>query len=304
MYNTLFVMTGLPGAGKSTIAKQSFKDIAVILSSDDYRLRLTGDESDQSINNKVFEELYRDARTHLAAGKNVLIDATNVTYKARKKAIQIGKECHSRIFSVFVYTPIDECIENDAKRDKKVGKDVIEKYLKIFEYPQGFEGFDGILFIKNRQKPLTYPRQKIDEIWQKCDGMHQNNPHHIYTVGEHMRKACQLADLLSPGVLPVAALHHDIGKCLTYTEKDGVGHFYGHAGAGAYLFCEFHDEYSETVFDRVIFLINNHMRAHTWNTERTIKKYVTCYGADNVRDLLLLATIDKIATGVIPADNN
>lgn len=303
MYNKLYIMIGLPGAGKTTIAKQNFKDIATILSSDDYRLHLTGDENDQSVNSQVFEELYRDAKTHLTAGKNVLIDATNITYKARKRAIQVGRECHSYIVGVFVYTPVSECIENDAKRSRKVGKGVIEKYLKIFEYPQKFEGFNEVLFIENRQKPLTYPRQKIDEIWQKCNEMQQNNPHHAYTVGEHMRRTAHLADLLAPGAVAVAALHHDIGKCLTYTEKDGVGHFYGHAGAGAYLFCEFRSAYTERVFDQAIFLINNHMRAHTWNTERTIVKYVERYGADNVRNLLLLAAIDKITTGVVSSNN-
>lgn len=54
--NKLYMMIGLPGSGKSTIAKEISKsEDAVIVSSDEIRKEL-GDINDQSQNNKVFEE--------------------------------------------------------------------------------------------------------------------------------------------------------------------------------------------------------------------------------------------------------
>lgn len=59
----------------------------------------------------------------------------------------------------------------------------------------------------------------------------QRNPHHCYTVGEHI-----LHSMLHIGpdrVLRLTMLLHDIGKPEVMTEDaDGVRHFQGHAGAG------------------------------------------------------------------------
>ena len=59
----------------------------------------------------------------------------------------------------------------------------------------------------------------------------QNNPHHIYNVGEHLMQC-----LLHTGAdksLRIAALLHDIGKPRTKTtDEEGIDHFYGHAQLG------------------------------------------------------------------------
>lgn len=59
----------------------------------------------------------------------------------------------------------------------------------------------------------------------------QNNPHHIYSVGEHTLNA--LCYVESDKVLRLSVLLHDIAKpvCQT-TDDDGVHHFHGHPGYG------------------------------------------------------------------------
>ena len=60
----------------------------------------------------------------------------------------------------------------------------------------------------------------------------QNNKHHIYTVYDHMAYSVGYAPN-EPDVR-LALLFHDIGKPDTYfTDKDGVGHFYGHGDVSA-----------------------------------------------------------------------
>ena len=54
----------------------------------------------------------------------------------------------------------------------------------------------------------------------------QNNPHHMYNVGEHTLKALEFVD--SDKVLRLAVLCHDFGKPATRTTEDGMDHFYGH----------------------------------------------------------------------------
>ena len=55
----------------------------------------------------------------------------------------------------------------------------------------------------------------------------QNNPHHIYTVGEHMLQS--LNHIRSDKVLRLAMILHDIAKPDTLqTGEDGIDHFHGH----------------------------------------------------------------------------
>lgn len=60
----------------------------------------------------------------------------------------------------------------------------------------------------------------------------QNNPHHIYSVGEHTLHA--LTQIRADKALRLAVLLHDVGKPDTETvDADGISHFYNHAGQSA-----------------------------------------------------------------------
>lgn len=74
----------------------------------------------------------------------------------------------------------------------------------------------------------------------------QNNPHHIYTVGEHCIKSVCLLNEWYPkqedydkkihSVLVWTMLLHDVGKpSCKRTDKDGIDHFYGHDEVGVKL---------------------------------------------------------------------
>ena len=60
----------------------------------------------------------------------------------------------------------------------------------------------------------------------------QNNPHHCYSVGEHMLRAT--AEVKNDKVLRLTMLLHDIAKpaCISRDEA-GIHHFYGHPEKGA-----------------------------------------------------------------------
>ena len=67
--------------------------------------------------------------------------------------------------------------------------------------------------------------------FDECMETPQNNPHHCYTVGEHILKGVSL--VRKDKVLRLAMLLHDIGKpaCRT-TDDKGIDHFYHHADVG------------------------------------------------------------------------
>lgn len=77
--------------------------------------------------------------------------------------------------------------------------------------------------IKNNEEELF---ELIPEL-EKCKGFNQNNDWHIYDVYEHILHVVDYVD--NDIILRLAALFHDIGKPLVYTEDiNGIGHFYGH----------------------------------------------------------------------------
>lgn len=91
---TLWVMCGLSGSGKSTIAKQLAQEHenTVIVSSDSVREELTGDYENQDHNEEVFQIFHKKIRENLENNKNVIADATNITMKSRRAILQnIGK---------------------------------------------------------------------------------------------------------------------------------------------------------------------------------------------------------------------
>lgn len=144
----LTVLVGIPGSGKSTYVAKNKQENQVVLSSDLIRKELLSGEEDQSNNKLVFDTLYARAREFLLQGKDVVIDATNISVFERKRVLQNFADMKLKRVAVVFETPVEVCIERDAKRERTVGVAVIEKYANRYQKPTKREGFDEILFVK------------------------------------------------------------------------------------------------------------------------------------------------------------
>ena len=145
---TYFIMMcGLPGSGKSTIAKLLFTPNCelVIHSSDDLREEMYGDTSIQGDNKALFAELHRRMHTDLVAGKTVIYDATNLTVATRKQALDAIRDIDCKKLAFVVTTPLDECIARNNARARVVPEDVIRRMASYFSVPTKDEGFDDVV---------------------------------------------------------------------------------------------------------------------------------------------------------------
>lgn len=293
--NKLIVLVGLPASGKSTYATMCAEiENTIVLSSDKLRKELLGDESCQTNNQLVFDTLYRRAKQYLIDGYNVIIDATNINMKDRKRTLSNFQGLDIERVAIVLATPIEVCYERDLKRERTVGKDVIDKFVQRFEIPMEYEGFDSVVIVESSIE-LRY---NLNDLKVKMNVTEQFNPHHKYTIGIHCNKCYhELFNRTTDVVLQSAGLWHDIGKLYTKTlDEDGIAHYYSHHNVGAYiLLCA--DWWGESVSREIIFYVNFHMNPFFWKEEKTHEKYKKLFGEKRYNNLMLLNHCDKIASG-------
>jgi protein phosphatase len=108
-------LVGPSGSGKSSFARKHFRSTEV-LSSDFCRGLVSDDENSQAATNDAFEVLYFVASKRLAAGKLVVIDATNVQPEARKAIIALARQYHC--IPVAIAFDLPEKLCHDRNRDR------------------------------------------------------------------------------------------------------------------------------------------------------------------------------------------
>lgn len=161
---TLYVMCGVPGSGKSTVAN---KINARVVSSDTIRGNLWGDENAQwddsflskfacvedltdkqkrSISNTVvFGIMQNLVISYLENGIDVIADCTNLDAKSRKRWINLHNIAN-KIVAVVMTTPYEECVRRNNNRQRVVPIKVIDEMYKAYKMPTKDEGFDKILY--------------------------------------------------------------------------------------------------------------------------------------------------------------
>ena len=299
------VLVGAVASGKSTYAKQYADECNVrVFSSDEYRKNMYGSETDQSHNDKVFTALYKDLRAALEAGENCILDATNCTIKSRLKALEAVKGVDCVKIASILTADAEQCLKRNSKRERKLPDDVVYKYIRGFEMPLPWEGWDRI-YIQGYDTDFS-PKynQKVEDMALKQMRKEHKNPHHVYSILGHVKAVAE--QFPNNRVLRSAALFHDIGKALApwdWVEKpeEGVRHYYNHACISAHIMlqnlecfdCQNWDEVYETVW-----LINNHMCGKDWRKSPELyKKWERRVGTKWMEDMMRFVAADEIGSG-------
>lgn len=298
------------GSGKSTWVTKKydydriFKHNTTILSSDEIRKQLYGDENDQTHNEEVFQYIKDTSVEQLEKGQRVIIDATNLSRKARQSITDYVDQKlsfyeYGFIKFVVVATPYYQCLENNRKRSRQVPENVIERMYKQFEFPTLSETVHEI--------EVIYPFE-IDKDFYGMKHPYENlmdfphdTPYHKLTVGEHMKKTYEIMQLLtSDKVLLKAAELHDIGKpfCKEIMEEEGRARYYNHANVGSYeaMFYAKYAKFNKEETYQLINLIQFHMRAHDCvDNEKATQKLKLIIGEELYYKLQALRIADKEA---------
>ncbi|MEJ7843104.1 MAG: polynucleotide kinase-phosphatase [Rubrobacter sp.] len=126
----LVVLVGASGSGKSSFAKEHFSPTEV-LSSDFCRGLVSDDENDQAATKDAFEVLNFIAAKRLAAGRLVVVDATNVQREARKPLVALAREHDVLPIAIVLDLPEKLCRERNLSRpDRDFGPHVVRNQTR------------------------------------------------------------------------------------------------------------------------------------------------------------------------------
>lgn len=95
----------------------------VVLSLDKLRAKVSpyGDESDQHATSAAVEQLHRQMDRHLAAGRRVLVDATNAHAADRQALLRIADRHQAATTAAVVLPPLTDVLARNATRSPVIG---------------------------------------------------------------------------------------------------------------------------------------------------------------------------------------
>lgn len=146
--NTIHLMIGIQGSGKTTFSKRLSKSLNIEIVSTD----LIRKEMSEILEEQVWSMVCQNCASKLAKGKDVIFDATNITPKVRTRLKENVKQIYPD-FSIGCYffdVNPSICVKRVEKRNTMMGElylptEVIYSYYHKTVPPTFDEGF---IFIK------------------------------------------------------------------------------------------------------------------------------------------------------------
>jgi len=140
----LYIMTGLPYAGKSTLTKElvnrfNFEIVSVDLQIEEHRFDTETMTQDDW--NLVYSEAYKQLESLLKNGEAVVFDMGHLEKSERNTARAIAEKANAEAFLIYINTPIEDIKERRLKNieTKERGhlEDVsMDRAFVMFEEPQ------------------------------------------------------------------------------------------------------------------------------------------------------------------------
>ena len=141
----VYILIGLPGAGKTTYAETKLGD-ALSIGTDMIRKEYFGKEMTPRGYVRVRRELVRRVAKTAASGIDVAVDCTNLTKKRRKRLLAaLPDDCTA--IAVWINTPLKMALTNNASRTRHVPVLGIISLSLFLQRPEMTEGFSEIRII-------------------------------------------------------------------------------------------------------------------------------------------------------------
>jgi len=144
--NTLVVLCGTAGSGKSTWASKHFLPTQIV-SSDECRALIVDDPANQSVSAQAFDLFHFIIEQRLMLGRLTVADATNLKPEHRRTLLGIAKRNQFNAAAILFDVPIEICVERNSTRKRKVPQQALLMQRELFEttlLTVGKEKFDYV----------------------------------------------------------------------------------------------------------------------------------------------------------------
>ena len=152
MNNTLVLMCGAPGSGKTTIAKKLMCNNDLYISRDEIRYSMISDEDEYlSKEKEVFNEYITQIDQALTKNYHrIFADATQLNEASRSKALHQLKNKPNQTIVIYMTTSLEETLKRNRQRTGRalVPDDVVKRMYKSMQKPTEKEKID-ITFFSN-----------------------------------------------------------------------------------------------------------------------------------------------------------
>lgn len=148
---TLYVLIGLPGAGKSTWARQNADRLhAVVIGSDEVRREFQANGQNPLNGDQVFAEVERRARALLQTDQSVMLDATHYQRRYRTYAIDLARQLSVPCVALWFDAPLTDALRRNEWRtgdrfgEQRMTDDFIRDIAAHLD-PPGKDEFDEVI---------------------------------------------------------------------------------------------------------------------------------------------------------------
>ena len=122
----LIMMVGIPGAGKTTLAKKIVEKGFHYLSADPIREELYGNAAEQGDKEAVFKIFFERLEDAFSKELDVIVDNTNLNPKQRQPLLDKAQAAgYTDIQLWLMDVPLDVCLKRNAARERVVPDDVV-----------------------------------------------------------------------------------------------------------------------------------------------------------------------------------
>ncbi|HEY9784132.1 MAG TPA: AAA family ATPase [Candidatus Obscuribacterales bacterium] len=122
----LILLIGVPGSGKTTLAKKVQERGYHVLNADSIREELYGDPNTQGDPVQVFSIFFDRLEKAMSQGLDIIIDNTNINSKQRKPILdRAAKFGYSDVQLWLLDVPLQVCLDRNRARDRVVQEDIV-----------------------------------------------------------------------------------------------------------------------------------------------------------------------------------
>ena len=130
--NTLVVLSGAAGSGKSTWASRHFLPTQIV-SSDECRALIVDDPANQSVSAQSFDLFHFIIEQRLMLGRLTVADATNLRTEHRRTLLRVARRNQFNAAAILFDVPIEICVERNSTRNRRVPQEALLMQRELFE---------------------------------------------------------------------------------------------------------------------------------------------------------------------------